>query len=224
MKASTRNDSQIARKLRMERRQNENLKNLALVIEREYGKSEPEIDRVILIVRDPFWIQAYWEIKKQTIDRVRVALADQWFETKPVLRLLEVTSDSSSSSVETVIRQIPIHGGVRNWYVDVADPPKSYRVALGYATESGKFYLIAKSNLVTTPTPDHDAFDHNWMDIQSDYKKYYAMSGGYSGSEGNNEPHGELQSIFEEKLRRPMNIPAFVRLGSGINNAALKTA
>ena len=217
-KPSVQQESRIARKLRKERMKTESLKNLALVQERERTKTEPKSDRIITVVRDPFWIQAYWEITRATVDRVRVAMADQWFDTKPVLRVLELSSNSATSGVEKLVREIPIHGGVRNWYIDVPDPPKTYRIAIGYANSSGKFYLIAKSNSVTTPTPDHEACDNNWADISSDYKKYYAMSGGYSGAESS-DPESDLQSVFEEKMRRPMNIPAFVRLGSGFNNS-----
>ena len=209
--------SKIARKLHQERMRNESLKNLTLVDERERSKTEPQQDRIIAIVRDPYWIQAYWEVTTSTVDRVKVAMADVWFKTKPVIRLLEVTSDASASSVEKLVREIPIHGGVRNWYIDVPSPPKSYRIALGYASGNDKFYLIAKSNLVTTPTPDQESFDHNWTDINGDYKKYYSMSGGYSNI-AETETETELKSVFEEKLRRPMNVPAFVRLGNGINN------
>ena len=208
----TRAESRIARQLRLERNRTESLKNLALANDLERSKAEPESDRIILIVRDPYWLQAYWEITKSTIDRVRVALAEHWFDTKPVLRLLEVPADSSTGA-ESVVREIPIHGGVRNWFIDVSDPPKSYRIALGYATSTGKFFLIAKSNMVTTPSPDHEAFDLNWSDIQNDHKKFYAMSGGYSNIQGRSDD--ELQSVFEEKMRRPMNVPAFVQMGNG---------
>lgn len=218
-KTTVRQDSRIARKLRQERMQAESLKNLALVRERERTKVEPEQDRIVAIVRDPYWIQAYWEITKTTVERVRVAMADQWFETKPVLRVLEASSESTTGGAEKLVKEIPIHGGVRNWYIDVPTPPKSYRIAIGYAGTNGRFFLICKSNLVTTPTPDHESYDNNWADISSDYKKYYAMSGGYSGSESL-DPESSLQTVFEEKMRRPMNIPAFVRLGSGINNSA----
>ena len=75
-KTSRAAESRIARKLRQERVRVESLKNLALVNERERTKSDPESDRIISIVRDPYWIQVYWEITKATIDRVRVAMAD----------------------------------------------------------------------------------------------------------------------------------------------------
>ena len=212
VKSSARSDSRIARKLRMERNRAESLKNLALANDLERSKASPQSDRIILIVRDPYWLQAYWEITQATVDRVRVALAEHWFDTKPVLRLLEVQSETSSGA-ESVVREIPIHGGVRNWFIDVPNPPKAYRVALGYATSSGKFFLITKSNTITTPSADHEAFDLSWSDIQNDHKKFYALSGGYA-----NEPvrgNNELQNVFEEKMRRPMNVPTFVQMGSG---------
>ena len=97
--------------------------------------------------------------------------------------------------------------------IAVPEPPKSYRIAIGYTTECGKFHLVAKSNCVTTPAPNTDSFDHNWIDIADDFKKFYALSGGYSQTTTN-----ELQEVFEDKLHRPMNQPEFVRLGNGINN------
>ena len=216
---NSRSESRIARQLRLERSRSESLKNLALVNDLERSKAEPEADRIILIVRDPYWLQAYWEITKSTVERVRVALAEHWFHTKPVLRLLEVPADTSTGA-ESLVREIPIHGGVRNWFIDVSDPPKSYRLALGYATSSGKFFLIAKSNTITTPSPDHEAFDLNWSDIHGDHKKYYAMSGGYANEQSPSD--SELQSIFEEKMRRPMNVPAFVQMGNGIGGQQME--
>ena len=189
----------------------ENLKNLALVNASLNQKAQPTKDRAILIVRDSYWLQAYWEITKQTVARARVALADSWHEARPVLRLLELSDEGTPNSVESVVREIPIHGGVRNWYIDVADPPKSYRIAIGYAAENGRFHLITKSNCVCT-TSNNEAADDHWVDIKGDYEKYYAMSGGYDSA-----PHSnELQFVFENKIRRPINAPTFVRLGSGV--------
>ena len=35
-----------------------------------------------------------------------------------------------------------------NWYIDVQDPPGSYRVDLGYVADNDKFFCIARSNTV----------------------------------------------------------------------------
>lgn len=212
--AKAREESKIARKIRRERMRQESLRDLAEINTHKTTAKIPEQDRVILVVRDPYWIQAYWEITKITVDRARVAMSSLWHDAKPIIRLLKVSEDSASSVVEEVVRETQIHGGVRNWFIDVPEAQKQYRVALGYLTTCGKFHLIAKSNTVCPPAPNSEsAFDHNWADITEDFKKYYAASGGYE-----NNSFNELQNVFEEKLRRPMHQAAFVRLGSGVAN------
>ncbi len=203
-------DSRIARKIRDERERAEKLKDLALANSYAKKPTAPDTDRIVLVVRDAYWIQAYWEVTKPTVMRVRAAMGNAWYGAKPVLRLMEVQGDGTSP-VENVVREIPVHGGVKNWYIDVPDPPKSYRIAIGYVSGEGRFYSITTSNLVKTPEPG-GVLDNNWADISSDYEHFYAMSGGYEP----NTDTRELQAVFEEKMRRPMNPPDFVRLGSGI--------
>ena len=204
--------TKIARQIQEERLREENLKNLALANANSAKQTIPTKDRAILIVRDSYWLQAYWEITKETVSRARVALADAWHHAKPIIRVLELSDEGATNTVEKIVKEIPIHGGVRNWYIDVPNPPKRYRIAIGYATADNRFHLITKSNCVQTPAPGSESCDDNWVDIKGDYEKYYAMSGGYESKPDNSE----LQFVFESKIRRPINAPAFVRLGSGI--------
>jgi hypothetical protein len=214
--AAARSDSAIAKKIRAERERLENLKNLALVSSLERNSQAPSTDRIVLIVRDAYWLQAYWEITKATVQRAKVALNGSWHCAKPVLRLLQITSDGNTNSVENVAQEIEIHGGVKNWYINVPQPPGNYRIAIGYAAPDGKFHLIAKSNQVSTLSAGNGSIDENWTDITNDVEKYYALSGGFDV----NTVSGDLQNVFEEKSRQPMNAPAFERLGSGINGQA----
>ncbi len=173
-----------------------------------YGK-----DRIVVMVRDPYWLHAYWELTRQAIQRAEAALSQDWHGARPVLRLLDVSSRDTMSSVEAVIRDIDIHGGCNNWYIDVANPPRSYRVDIGYLARNGQFYVLARSNVVTTPRAGlSDALDENWADI--DAKKadrIYAMSGGFDPTASSLE----LKQLFEERLRRPMGSPAVTSFGSG---------
>ena len=64
------------------------------------------------------------------------------------------------------IRDIEIHGGCNNWYIEVAQPPKSYRVDIGYVSKRGQFYVLARSNVVCTPKAGvSDTIDENWADL-----------------------------------------------------------
>lgn len=166
----------------------------------------PHRDRIALLVRDSYWLQASWEITRSSVQRAQSALAEQWHAATPTLRLLAV-GDVSSNRAETVSRDIAVHGGVSTWYIDVQDPPSRYRVALGYLAGNGQFHCLCRSNIIETPVPgDCERLDEHWQDIAEDYERIYALSGGLeSGS-------GDLREAFEDRLQRRM--PHSVESGS----------
>ena len=159
---------------------------------------EAHRDRVALLVRDAFWLQATWEITRTSISRAESSLAERWHTAKPMLRLLSV-GDSSSNQAESVLRDIPIHGGVNNWYIDVDEPPSRFRVLVGYLTDNGEFYTLCRSNIVETPRPNAcERLDEHWNDIAEDYERIYSLSGGYE------QDAGDLKAVFEDRLHRKM--------------------
>jgi hypothetical protein len=165
-------------------------------------------DRLVVMVRDPYWLQAYWELSSRSVERAQSALGQHWHATRPILRLFKVSSDGSAS----LDREIPIHGGVRHWYVDVQSPPCLFRMEIGYSSPGGRFYCLARSNSVTTPPAGtSDSIDENWVDVDDNADRIFAMSGGYT-------PQGtslELQELLEERLQRPMGTPMQTRFGNG---------
>jgi len=169
-------------------------------------------DRIILLVRDSYWLQAHWNVTRQSVKRAEAALAEHWHTSHPTLRLLEVDTGHTTSTSERIAREIEVHGGVTNWYIDVQSPPQSFRVELGYRAANGKFFAVCRSNAVSTPASDSsDAIDENWTDVAENYERIFALSGGYS--EDNNS--GELQELFEERLHRPMHNPLASQFGGG---------
>ncbi|HZT79818.1 MAG TPA: DUF4912 domain-containing protein [Gemmataceae bacterium] len=173
-----------------------------------YGK-----DRIVVMVRDPYWLHAYWELTRHAIQRAEAALGQEWHTAKPILRLLDVTSSDTTSTSESILRDIDIHGGCNNWYIDVSSPPRSFRVDIGYLARSGRFYVLARSNVVTTPRAGvSDVIDENWADIDPrKADRIYAMSGGFDPTASSLE----LKQLFEERLRRPLGSPAVTSFGSG---------
>lgn len=181
--------------------------------QRDLARDANGKDRLVLMVRDSYWLHVCWEVSRQSVERARAAMAEHWHTAQPTLRVMEVETGTTTSSAERAVRDISVHGGVKNWYIDVKDPPKSYRVDLGYLSASGKFFVLGRSNVVSTPRPgSSDAIDENWTDIAENYEKIYAQSGGHPEGEGFS---GELQELFEERLRRPMGAPLVTRYGVG---------
>lgn len=178
-----------------------------------HSDASPHKDRITLIVRDSYWLQADWEITRAAVDRVRVAMNEKWHKAQPVLRLMAV-GDASSNRAEQLVRDIPIHGGVSNWYIDVDQPPARFRVLIGYLAENDRFFPLCRSNIVGTPKPDAvNRLDRHWRDIAEDYERIYSLSGGYDPSSGD-----ELKELFEERLQRTM--PARAEDGSSSDTDA----
>jgi uncharacterized protein len=169
-------------------------------------------DRLVVMVRDPYWLHAYWELNRKSVERAKVALGQYWHGAKPILRVYEVLRDGTTVATRQPIRDVEIHGGVNNWYIDVYNPPKSFQLDIGYAAVDGKFFCLARSNVVGTPAANAgDAFDKNWADVAKNYDRIFAQSGGFS------EPtaHGDLKDVFEERLHRPMVNPISSQLPTG---------
>jgi hypothetical protein len=167
-------------------------------------------DRVVVLVRDSYWIQVCWEIKSKSVARAQAALAHKWHGARPIIRLYEVQNDSQQVHGTRVLRDIEIHSGVTNWYVDVDQTPTPYQVEVGYLADTGEFHPLCRSNTVAPPTPGScDATDMNWDDIAKDYKRIFSLSGGDTNGQGNQD----LKDLFEQRLRRPMSKSAVMQHG-----------
>ncbi len=174
---------------------------------RSYGR-----DRIVVMVRDPFWLHVYWEVTEHSIRRAETSLEQEWHGAKAILRVLDITNEEASSFTEAIVKDIEIYQGCNNWYIDVQKPNRSYRVDIGYITKSGRFYVMCRSNVINTPRPNSsDQIDENWADVQQKLDKIYALSGGYD----KNTSSFELRKLFEERLRRPMSSSVVTSLGSG---------
>ena len=202
-------NQRVERKLEQIRAKLADSKDLARRSEEQSGGRTK--DRLVVMVRDPYWLHAYWELTRRSVERAEAAMGYDWHAAQPVLRVFEVTRDGTTNSAKTVLRDIEIHGGVNNWYIDVDDPPRGFQVEIGYKSGE-KYFAIARSNTVTTPRAGSaEAFDRNWSEVAKDFDRIYAMSGGYQDLQGN----GELREVFEQQLRRPMGNPMETQFGLG---------
>lgn len=217
-KAEPPTNPRIVKKIQRVNEQRERQKNLAGTNGSKKSSQNghaPKKDRVVLLVRDAYWLQACWELLGASIERARAAMAEQWHTAKPILRLVKADTGNTTNATEQVVRDIEIHGGVKTWYIDIPGVSKGYRCDIGYLAANGKFFSLARSNSVTTPRPGSgDSAANDWSEIADNCEKIYALSGGYS-EDGN----GELQELFEERLGRRMGSPAGARFGMGADKS-----
>jgi hypothetical protein len=160
-------------------------------------------DRLVLMVPDPYWLHAFWELSHQAVQRAEAALGQDWHGAKPIVRLFDVTSQDTTSTSELPIRDIPVHGGCSHWYIDIPQPPRSYRADVGYLSRRGQFFVLARSNVVLPPKAGaSEAVEEAWKDDveETGPEKVMAMSNGYEKLAGPNQ----LTDLMSEAFHRPM--------------------
>lgn len=110
------------------------------------------MDRVRLLVKDPEWLFAYWDLSPQSVSTLRRELGERGLAlTRLTLRITDPGHGGTS------IILLPY--GARAWYVHADKASRSYRALLGWTLPSGQFRTLAESNLVSTPRtgPSPDA-------------------------------------------------------------------
>ncbi len=208
----------VAAKIRKFQSARQILKLLAPNGQNGHEKAEPETDRLVAMVRGPFWLHASWELRRKSVERAAAAMGQLWHSARPVLRLLAVSSNGTTNTTQQVLRDIDIHGAVNHWYVDVGDPPSSFQLDIGYLADNGQYFSLARSNIVSTPVPTAGSeMDENWQEVAQSCDKIFAMSGGADG----NGSVVELKELFEERLRRPMGAPMVTRYGIAVEGTGL---
>lgn len=152
-------------------------------------------DKIVLLVRDPWWIYAYWQIKGSTLERLRNELKDDFFKANRVLRVYDVSHIifTGNNAHRFFDIQIDIHA--TNWYIDTQGPDRSWCVDLGLLLPDGRFITILRSNTVQTPL-DRPSWitDEEWMIPEDMFARLYGMGFGL----GRSSPVGRS---WQEKVK-----------------------
>ncbi|MBI4684290.1 MAG: DUF4912 domain-containing protein [Nitrospirae bacterium] len=117
------------------------------------GKLLPEYreDRITLMVVDPWKIFAYWEVKPDTLAKIKGAL---------VLRIYDVTGVIFDGKNANISFDIAVHERVGDSYIGVR-PGRGFFVDIGIIPYIGNFITIARSNRVITPALKEDSSAFN---------------------------------------------------------------
>jgi hypothetical protein len=102
------------------------------------------VNRVRLLVKDPEWLFAYWDVNPASLGDLGQGLGERALAlSRLTLRIKDPVHGGSSD--------ILLPPGARWWYVRGDSAPRSYRAELGVTLPSGKFHKLAESNTVVTP-------------------------------------------------------------------------
>ena len=153
------------------------------------------------MVRDPWWIHAYWELDGGHVDEIRARRGDAFVEGAAwVLRV-------HTEGVEGGFYDVPVDASARSWYLKV-EPQRRYRVVVGLVGPGGEFEALAASREVVTPREGiSERLDEEWMLVRADFEKLLEFMGGRAVS-----VPGSVTGVLE---RRRLELPRLVQSLSG---------
>ncbi len=165
--------------------------------------------RVVLMVRDPYWLYSYWSISQATKGFISGTIK-AWDQISLVLRVYDITNRNFDGSNSNYFFDININHGANNWYIHVGGPNRTFCVDLGFIQDNGIFYTISRSNIVTTPRDNvSEVIDEEWMIIEEDFRKLYQLTAGGIGNSS-----AELVESLLKRLEREMGSQAVSSMSS----------
>ncbi|MFH1074778.1 MAG: DUF4912 domain-containing protein [Candidatus Firestonebacteria bacterium] len=138
--------------------------------------------RIVLLTRDSYWLFAYWEVALPRIEEAKKELGREFYASKSILRVYEVTNIDFNGSNAHGYFDITLENLVISYYLKVYAPEKSWVADIGILAPSGKFFTLARSNAMSTPADSMSSFDYEeWMDSSEAWKVYITKAGGGAG-------------------------------------------
>ena len=145
--------------------------------------------KIALLIRDPYWLYAYWDLSRETKEQMKKDYG-AW-ERAPLT--LRVWVEQETGGSEPVFFDASVHSSTNNWYLNV-HPNRRYTAELGYFSPMGKFICLARSNTVTTPRATvSEVIDEEWMIIEEDFRRLYRLAG---------DPQSGSVELAESLLKR----------------------
>lgn len=159
-------------------------------------------NKIVLLVRDPWWVFAYWEIRRDKEDDIRRKIESSGEKAqKSILRVYDVTDINFNGRNAHAYFDIDLKGLASNWYINVNSPDRAWVVEIGIVSDKGNFYALARSNIVRTPRFGmSDQLDAEWMMPEEDSWKMFSLSGGFGVGKGSLEVREMFKKRLEEQV------------------------
>ncbi|MCD4813080.1 DUF4912 domain-containing protein [bacterium] len=144
--------------------------------ENDFWQDSYEDNRIVLMIRDPYWCFVYWDL---SMDRQTEVIREiQNASAKIVLRIYDVTDIEFDGSNAHRTQDIEVTEEATNWYINVWDADRAYCVDLGLLYSDGHFVTLARSNVVTTPRDSvSPVVDEEWMVVDETFDRLYKSAG-----------------------------------------------
>lgn len=155
-------------------------------------------NKIVVMVRDPWWLFTYWEIAPDKENEVRNRISSRGLHpVKSILRVYDVTDLEFNGKNAHSHFDIELSGMASNWYINVGTPNRAWIIEIGILANNNEFFALARSNCVRTPRFGmSEVVDEEWMCQEDDYWKMFGLSGGF----GLGKASLSLKEMFKKRL------------------------
>jgi uncharacterized protein len=177
-------------------------------------------NRIVIMVRDPWWLFSYWEISPQKENEVKSQISQKGLRpVKSILRVHDVTDIRFNGRNSHKHFDIELAGLANNWYINVGTPNRAWIVEIGILADNNEFFLLARSNIARTPLFGmSDVVDEEWMCQEDDYWRMFGFSGGFGLGKGSLA----LREMFKKRLMEQISSGGWSGAVSSISSPVKK--
>ena len=128
-------------------------------------------NKIVMLVRDPYWCYLYWELQEGNIENGLQRLSRSRDEVRHVLRVHPAKGGATPFDVDIDFRH-------RSHYLKLS-PGASFYTEIGLLDHEGYFAALAVSNTVTLPLDGpSEIIDEQWITTDENFSEIYFLSGG----------------------------------------------
>lgn len=124
-----------------------------------------DFTNVTLIVRDPEWVHAYWEVSDNSINHLINSSDNYIHDYKFILRFYDVTLIDFNGYNANHHFDIDIGNKQGSWYLNLTNSNVTYCCDIGIINHDGAFHSLARSNYITTHQKGDRRNEMIWMEV-----------------------------------------------------------
>ena len=124
-----------------------------------------DFTNVTLIVRDPEWVHAYWEVSEDSLNSLVNSSGKNVHDYKFTLRFYDVTLVNFNGC--NANHHFDIDVGIKegSWNLNLTNSNVTYCCDIGITNYNGEFIILGRSNCITTHQKGNRRNEMIWMDV-----------------------------------------------------------
>ena len=135
--------------------------------------------KIVVMVRDPEWVFAYWEINDET--RAAHKLDRRGHDRRVIVRFYKVTGRDWPQEPAHYTFDVDVGPYSSTWYVRMPEADSDWVAELATFDEDGNYVPIVRSNAIRMPNDRvSEETDAQWMIVEETFRQLYEAAGAFT--------------------------------------------